>query len=133
MTSIIFLAGRCGRCGTHAEWADYREMHALLLLFGTPIFVFDEHLQLLQAFEPDPEKKRLPNREGESLTPFRLMWHGKLGHYTSVSLLEMHFFGSDVNIVERHPIRFVGPNENAGDNLLWSIEVAMRPRLCRRT
>ncbi|CDJ38363.1 OTU-like cysteine protease domain-containing protein, putative [Eimeria tenella] len=76
---------------TYGEWADYREMHALLLLFGTPIFVFDEHLQLLQAFEPDPEKKRLPNREGESLTPFRLMWHGKLGHYTSLHFVKEGF------------------------------------------
>lgn len=74
-------------------------MHALLLLFGTPIFVFDEHLQLLQAFEPDAEKRRPPSQEGEIHTPFRLMWHGKLGHYTSVSkpereLTNAHFMST---------------------------------------
>lgn len=56
-----------------------------MLLFGTPIFVFDEKMQLLQAFEPDEEKRRPPGPGGETLVPFRLMWHGKLGHYTSVS------------------------------------------------
>ncbi|CDI78559.1 OTU-like cysteine protease domain-containing protein, putative [Eimeria praecox] len=76
---------------TYGEWADYREMHALLLLFGTPIFVFDEHLQLLQAFEPDSEKRRPPSQEGEFLTPFRLMWHGKLGHYTSLHYVKEGF------------------------------------------
>ncbi|CDJ26961.1 OTU-like cysteine protease domain-containing protein, putative [Eimeria mitis] len=76
---------------TYGEWADYREMHALLLLFGTPIFVFDERLQLLQAFEPDAEKRKPPSQEGDSLTPFRLMWHGKLGHYTSLHYIKEGF------------------------------------------
>ncbi|KAL8441678.1 hypothetical protein Emag_006970 [Eimeria magna] len=74
-----------------AEWADYREMHALLLLFGAPILVFDEHLQLLQTFEPEEEKRRLPSSSGEALTPFRLMWHGKLGHYTSLHYVKEGF------------------------------------------
>ncbi|CDJ53404.1 OTU-like cysteine protease domain-containing protein, putative [Eimeria brunetti] len=76
---------------TYGEWADYREMHALLLLFGNPIFVFDERLQLLQAFEPDAEKRRPPSQEGNPLTPFRLMWHGKLGHYTSLHYVKEGF------------------------------------------
>ncbi|KAL8271374.1 hypothetical protein Esti_004708 [Eimeria stiedai] len=76
---------------TYGEWADYREMHALLLLFGAPIFVFDEHLQLLQTFEPEEEKRRLPSSPGETLTPIRLMWHGKLGHYTSLHYVKEGF------------------------------------------
>ncbi|KAL8436566.1 hypothetical protein ACSSS7_001644 [Eimeria intestinalis] len=76
---------------TYGEWADYREMHALLLLFGAPIFVFDEHLQLLQTFEPEEEKRRLPSTSGETMTPFRLMWHGKLGHYTSLHYVKEGF------------------------------------------
>lgn len=67
-----------------AEWGDYREMHALLLLFGTPIFVFDDNLELLQAFEPEEEHARPPLYDGRTLTPFRLVWHGKRGHYSSV-------------------------------------------------
>ncbi|OEH74404.1 otu-like cysteine protease domain-containing protein [Cyclospora cayetanensis] len=73
------------------KWADYREMHALLLLYGTPIFVFDEHLQLLQAFEPDAEKRRPPGPDGSILTPFRVIWHGKLGHYTSLHYVKEGF------------------------------------------
>ncbi|XP_026192781.1 uncharacterized protein LOC34622455 [Cyclospora cayetanensis] len=76
---------------TYGEWADYREMHALLLLYGTPIFVFDEHLQLLQAFEPDAEKRRPPGPDGSILTPFRVIWHGKLGHYTSLHYVKEGF------------------------------------------
>ncbi|KAL8440455.1 hypothetical protein Efla_005597 [Eimeria flavescens] len=103
---------------TYGEWADYREMHALLLLFGAPIFVFDEHLQLLQTFEPD-ENRRLPSRPGEVLTPFRLMWHGKLGHYTSLHYLKEGFpiaRGLTIGELEAEGLARLILSESSGDS-----------------